>query len=270
MRGRLFRRFGWVGKRADGGPPAGLTNATAQWRSVWFQPVAGEFTAIDSESMRSKLHWASAIAVAATLTTALITTQGSGALAQDIVLEVEPAKPSPQFASPRFVSNPVVQPLPAEAAETEPADGEAEIDAQEPAASSLHELVANRSVPASLSREMRCLAGAVYFEARGESLDGQLAVGRVIVERASSSRFPNSYCGVVFQRSQFSFVRGNRMPRIRTSSNAWRKAVAVAQIAHEGSWQSPAEGALFFHATRVSPGWRLTRVARVDNHVFYR
>ena len=119
----------------------------------------------------------------------------------------------------------------------------------------------------ALDREMRCLAGAIYFEARGESLDGQLAVGRVIVERARSGRFPNSYCGVVFQRSQFSFVRGNSMPSIREGSNAWRKAVAVAQIAHSGSWQSPAEGALFFHATRVSPGWRLTRVARVDNHV---
>ena len=117
---------------------------------------------------------------------------------------------------------------------------------------------------------MRCLAGAIYFEARGESLDGQLAVGRVIVERENSNRFPDSYCGVVFQRSQFSFVRGSRMPAIRESSAAWRRAVAVARIADQGSWDSPAEGALFFHAARVSPGWGLTRLARIDNHIFYR
>jgi spore germination cell wall hydrolase CwlJ-like protein len=50
----------------------------------------------------------------------------------------------------------------------------------------------------------------------------------------------------------------------------WKNAVAVAQIAHEGTWRSPVEGALFFHAAYVNPGWRLTRMARVDNHVFYR
>ena len=60
------------------------------------------------------------------------------------------------------------------------------------------------------------------------------------------------------------------MPAIPTSSRDWREAVAIARIADAGAWQSPAEGALFFHAARVSPGWRLTRVARVDNHVFYR
>jgi spore germination cell wall hydrolase CwlJ-like protein len=117
---------------------------------------------------------------------------------------------------------------------------------------------------------MHCLAGAIYFEARGEPLKGQLAVGRVIVERSSSGRFPQSYCGVVFQPSQFSFVRGDRMPAIRYASQEWRDAVAIAQIADEGSWDSPVEGAMFFHASRVSPGWRLKRLARIGNHVFYR
>ena len=115
-----------------------------------------------------------------------------------------------------------------------------------------------------------CLATALYFEARGESLDGQLAVGRVVVERANSGRFPNSYCGVVYQPSQFSFVRGRSMPAIRESSPAWSRAVAMARIADQGSWDSPTEGALFFHATHVSPKWRLKRLARIDNHVFYR
>jgi N-acetylmuramoyl-L-alanine amidase len=74
----------------------------------------------------------------------------------------------------------------------------------------------------------------------------------------------------VYQRSQFSFVRGRSMPAIRTNSQAWREAVAIAQIADANKWASPVEGALFFHARYVSPRWRLTRIARVDNHIFYR
>ena len=60
------------------------------------------------------------------------------------------------------------------------------------------------------------------------------------------------------------------MPVINRASASWKNAAAVAHIAHEGSWASTAEGALFFHAARVSPGWNLTRVARVDSHIFYR
>ena len=144
---------------------------------------------------------------------------------------------------------------------------------QEPApvrAPTLVSLVAAQPQPAELPRELNCLAGAIYFEAKSESLSGQLAVGRVIVARSKSGRFPNSYCGVVFQPSQFSFVRGGTMPGIARGSRQWRNAVAIAQIAHGGSWRSPVEGALFFHAARVSPAWRLTRMARVENHIFYR
>ncbi len=137
-------------------------------------------------------------------------------------------------------------------------------------APTLASLVAAQPQPGDLPRELNCLAGAIYFEAKSESLSGQLAVGRVIVARSKSGRFPNSYCGVVFQPSQFSFVRGGTMPGIARASRQWRNAVAVAQIAHSGSWRSPVEGALFFHATHVSPAWRLTRMARVENHVFYR
>ena len=135
---------------------------------------------------------------------------------------------------------------------------------------SLASLVTSQPHPAELPRELNCLAGAIYFEAKSESLSGQLAVGRVIVARSKSGRFPNSYCGVVFQPSQFSFVRGGSMPGIARSSQPWRNAVAIAQIAHAGSWRSPVEGALYFHAAYVSPAWRLARVGRVENHVFYR
>ncbi len=136
-------------------------------------------------------------------------------------------------------------------------------------AASLAELVAATPRPAEIDPELRCLAGAVYFESRGESLPGQLAVAHVVINRAQSGRFPKSLCGVVHQKSQFSFVRGGRMPVIRQGAQ-WNNAVAIAQIARDGSWKNHAPGALFFHARYVSPGWRKTRIAQIDNHIFYR
>jgi spore germination cell wall hydrolase CwlJ-like protein len=123
-----------------------------------------------------------------------------------------------------------------------------------------------------LSDELHCLAGAVYFESRGEPLAGQLAVAQVIVNRAADGRFPSSYCGVVFQRSQFSFVKGGRMPRIRTGSPAWKKAQAIARIAHRGLWDSEVGDALFFHARYVNPSWshRKVATATIQTHVFYK
>ena len=119
-------------------------------------------------------------------------------------------------------------------------------------------------------RELECLAGAIYFESKSESLKGQLAVGHVIANRAASGRFPSSYCGVVYQRSQFSFVRGKSMPKIARGGMQWKNAVAIAQIVDRKLAPTPVSKALFFHARRVSPGWRLTRVATLGNHVFYR
>jgi len=169
------------------------------------------------------------------------------------------AEPAPNV---RFTATPVVQAVPEDEARAEAADA--------PLPVSLAAYVAQNEGDDALSPQMRCLAGAIYFEARGESLEGQLAVGRVIVNRTKSHRFPSTYCGVVYQRSQFSFVRGGSMPKIRTGSRAWQRAVAIARIADEGEWNTRAKGALFFHAARVRPGWRLTRLAQVDNHVFYR
>lgn len=134
---------------------------------------------------------------------------------------------------------------------------------------SLAELVAATPRPAEIDSELRCLAGAVYFESRGESLAGQLAVAHVVLNRAKSGRFPKSLCGVVRQPSQFSFVRRGKMPAVRAGAQ-WNNAVAIAQIARDDSWKNQAPGALFFHARYVSPGWRKTRIAAIDNHIFYR
>lgn len=156
----------------------------------------------------------------------------------------------------------------------EEAEAEAAIEetlAESPvSATSLVALVASTPRPKQISSELRCLAGAVYFESRGESLPGQLAVAHVVINRAQSKRFPSSLCGVVYQRSQFSFVRGGKMPRIREGTKQWTRALAIAQIALNDSWKNHAPGALYFHANYVSPGWRKQRIAQIDNHIFYR
>ena len=120
------------------------------------------------------------------------------------------------------------------------------------------------------SRELECLAAGVYFESKGEPLIGQLAVGDVIANRAQSGRFPSTYCGVLFQRGQFSFVRGKSWPKIAKGSRSWKTAVAIAKIVDQGLKDSSASNALFFHAKRVRPGWKLKRVASIGNHIFYR
>ena len=120
------------------------------------------------------------------------------------------------------------------------------------------------------SRELECLAVGIYYESKSEPLAGQLAVGQVIANRSHSGRFASTYCGVLFQRSQFSFVRGRSYPAPARSSRQWENAVAVAKIVDGKLHASSVPSALFFHAKRVSPGWRLARLGSVGNHIFYR
>ena len=101
------------------------------------------------------------------------------------------------------------------------------------------------------SRELECLAVGIYYESKSEPLAGQLAVGHVIASRAKSGRFASTYCGVLFQRSQFSFVRGKSYPQPARASRQWQNAVAVAKIVDQQLHKSAVPGALFFHAKRV-------------------
>lgn len=117
---------------------------------------------------------------------------------------------------------------------------------------------------------MRCLAGAIYFESKGEPLSGQLAVAQVIINRANSGRFPPDVCGVVKQRGQFGFVRGGRIPSIDEARAAYRTAVAVARVALADAWDGAAEKALYFNTPNRAPAARLQRVAMIGNHIFYR
>jgi N-acetylmuramoyl-L-alanine amidase len=131
-------------------------------------------------------------------------------------------------------------------------------------------MVAELRSPDASNHEIECLATGIYFESKGEPLAGQLAVADVIINRAQSGRFASTLCGVVRQRSQFSFVHGGYIPAAPQGSAQWRTAVAIARIARENLAADAAPQALFFHARYVHPGWRLTRVASVGNHVFYR
>src|SRR4051812_34054740 len=135
----------------------------------------------------------------------------------------------------------------------------------------LSDMVAQLKASEPGSREIECLATGIYFESKSEPLAGQLAVGKVIANRAQSGgRFPSSYCGVLFQRGQFSFVHGRSLPSVPRASKQWQTAVAVAKIVAQGLKDSTVGNALFFHARYVSPGWHLKRVASIGNHIFYR
>ncbi|MBL4791609.1 cell wall hydrolase [Citromicrobium bathyomarinum] len=182
--------------------------------------------------------------------------------------DVEPISvPEPEAsADPVFISDEVVQPLP------EPEETPAVVEAVVPDADSLSELMANVDAPQTLSDQLECLAGAIYFESRGEPIEGQLAVAQVIINRAESTVFPSDYCGVVTQRSQFSFVKNGRIPTNRSNAAAWERARKIARIAHEGMWDSEAGDSLYFHATYVRPSWARKKVARatIKTHIFYR
>ncbi|AXK41375.1 cell wall hydrolase [Erythrobacter aureus] len=208
--------------------------------------------------------------VAAIALTTFAGAEGSGANAQVAAQATETATteaPLTEEVVPVFVENEVVQELPAQA------EAESENFADDvPQADSLRALIDAMPAAGQLSEELQCLAGAVYFESRGEPLEGQLAVAKVIMNRAEDRRWPSSYCAVVYQRSQFSFVKNGRMPRIKTGSAAWKRAQAIARIAHRGLWDSSADDAVYFHAKYVRPGWsrRKVAVATIDTHVFYR
>lgn len=211
-----------------------------------------------------------AITGIAVVTTLFPTGRNSAALAQaetDLIAAPAPvavAEMVPQAIE--YVSAPLIQHLPDDIIPSPaPTDTLTE-------AGSLAELVRMLDTDAPMDEQLRCLAGAVYFEARGEPLAGQLAVAQVIINRTEDGRFPRTYCAVVAQPGQFSFMRGRKMPAVRTGSPAWERAVAIAQIAHRGLWESQAEDAVYFHARYVHPGWSQTktRLAQIDTHIFYR
>jgi hypothetical protein len=123
--------------------------------------------------------------------------------------------------------------------------------------------------------EWQCLTEALYFEARGESLEGQVAVAEVILNRADSPLYPRTVCGVVKQRGgggcQFSYVCDGRTDRMRDKVSADR-AGRVARAMLDGAPRLLTEGATHFHTKGVRPGWskRFAKTAAIGAHLFYR
>jgi hypothetical protein len=136
----------------------------------------------------------------------------------------------------------------------------------------LYALVDRYATSAPLDEETNCLATAVYFEARGESVEGQLAVARVVMNRAASGKYPTSWCAVVKQPWQFSFVRNGQFPAADRNCDAWRKAEAIAELAAANVVPSVGTDVLWYHADYVAPSWgrRLDRVEKIGQHIFYR
>ncbi|MEZ5841778.1 MAG: cell wall hydrolase [Hyphomicrobiales bacterium] len=126
--------------------------------------------------------------------------------------------------------------------------------------------------------ERTCLATAVYFEARGEPVEGQVAVAQVILNRVANVHYPNSICGVVYQnkswrnRCQFSFACDGYKDRIR-DADAWQIAQDVAdRVLNGAAYITDVGGATHYHATYVKPRWSRTllRLDKIGQHIFYR
>jgi spore germination cell wall hydrolase CwlJ-like protein len=131
-----------------------------------------------------------------------------------------------------------------------------------------------RMTGAALTEQEECIAIAVYHEARGEPFDGQLAVAEVIMNRAASGRYPGSWCEVVKQPWQFSFVnpRSGKMPAVNRSSTSWAYAQAITRIAVSQAADALPSDVLWYHADYVAPSWgrRLAMVEKIGAHLFYR
>lgn len=149
-----------------------------------------------------------------------------------------------------------------------------------------HEARAQERLNTITAEERECLARNVYFEARSETIAGQVAVAWVTLNRMESNRFPNTICGVVHQartdsngnplrnQCQFSWYCDGKSDRIR-NQRAWEDVQLITDVVLV-DWarakESPVENATFYHADYVNPYWAssFTEVATVDNHIFYK
>ncbi|WP_306258275.1 cell wall hydrolase [Pararhizobium sp. IMCC21322] len=127
-------------------------------------------------------------------------------------------------------------------------------------------------------REQRCLAAAVYFEARGEPVPGQAAVAQVVLNRVKAPSYPSTVCGVVYQnkkwrnRCQFSFACDGIRDKV-TDKKSYAQAQKVAKNVTSGkSWSRKIGSSTHYHATYVSPKWakKMKRITKIGRHIFYK
>jgi spore germination cell wall hydrolase CwlJ-like protein len=129
-------------------------------------------------------------------------------------------------------------------------------------------------------RNLVCLARNVYFEARGEPVAGQYAVAEVTMNRRASGRYPDTVCGVVYQKNwdplrgryvgAFSWTEFDSLPS--PTGDRWLLAWEVAEGVYYGREPPVLEGAMYFHATYIKPDWAKGKrpLARIGGHVFYK
>ncbi len=130
------------------------------------------------------------------------------------------------------------------------------------------------------SRELTCLALNIYYEARGEPLAGMYAVAEVTMNRMASHRFPETVCGVVYEKrwdrlrkrnvGAFSWTEFDIVPHPEGSQ--WKQARQVADEVYHGKQPPALNGAMHYHATYIRPSWAAGQepLARVGGHVFYK
>jgi spore germination cell wall hydrolase CwlJ-like protein len=129
-----------------------------------------------------------------------------------------------------------------------------------------------------MTQEHRCLSEVLYFEARGESEEGQAGVAEVIFHRLASGRHGGTICAVIYEGAnqtfcQFTFACDGSLDRTR-AADAWRAAQVLAARIMTGQVQAPPslDGATHYHTTAVRPTWapQMQRLAQIGNHIFYR
>ncbi len=134
------------------------------------------------------------------------------------------------------------------------------------------------SLPAAQGGDnFACLAEALYFEARGETVKGQFAVAEVIMNRVKSSQFPNTLCSVINQgtgrkyQCQFSYTCDGHEEVIREKT-AYERVSKVARLVIDGAKTGLTDGATYYHTTAVRPRWSksFTKTTRIGVHLFYR
>ena len=126
-------------------------------------------------------------------------------------------------------------------------------------------------------KQWQCLSEALYFEARGESIKGQVAVAEVILNRVDSPAYPDSVCGVINQGTgrkfacQFTYTCDGRAEIINEQS-AYERVAKIARLVMDGLPRNLTKGATHYHTTSVRPSWarKFPKTAKIGSHVFYR
>ena len=137
----------------------------------------------------------------------------------------------------------------------------------------------NSSVTAEVrNKQLECLARNIYYEAGNQPFEGKVAVAQVTINRAESGQFPKDICQVVYQKNvvyervlcQFSWYCENNYKIRAVHPALWKESEEVAKKVLLEKFRLPSlENALFYHADYVSPGWKLPRIEKIGNHIFY-